>query len=595
MHKNNFITLALCAGLLLSGVSCSEQKAPAEQKVLRSYTPQENQSAQRDTRTRVYLTPDRIVWQQDKNGTLISGADNLLRPGNGQAVLETENPCIMRTRGTDKSAILLDFGKEIQGGLQIVTGQTASHTPINIRVRFGESASEAMCDIDGKNGATNDHAMRDFTISLPWLGVSEVGNSGFRFVRIDMLDKDAEVILKEVRAISTFQDIPYIGSFKSNDERLNNIWMTGAYTVHLNMQDYLLEGVKRDRLVWVGDLHPEVMTVATVFGYNDVVPKSLDLARNNTKLPKWMNGISSYSLWWILIHRDWYYYQGDLDYLKQQRSYMMELLSLLLTKIDANGKETLDSRFLDWPSSLDKKGVDAGLQALMVLTFKAGAELCTILEEKDMAQKCEEAMIRLKKYVPDHNQLKQGAALMAIAESIPADVADKVVSRNGAEGFSTFYGYYMLQAQAKAGNYQTALDCIRNYWGGMLDLGATTFWEDFDLDWMENAGRIDELPVEGKVDVHKSYGGYCYTGYRHSFCHGWASGPTSWLSEHVLGVQVVEPGCKTVRITPHLGDLEWVEGSFPTPYGPIKIRHEKQDNGKIKSDIQAPTEVTILQ
>ena len=66
--------------------------------------------------------------------------------------------------------------------------------------------------------------------------------------------------------------------------------------------------VKRDRLVWVGDLHPEVMTVSTVFGYNEVVPKSLDLIRDITPLPSWMNGISSYSIWWLLIQRDWYYY-----------------------------------------------------------------------------------------------------------------------------------------------------------------------------------------------------------------------------------------------------------------------------------------------
>lgn len=78
----------------------------------------------------------------------------------------------------------------------------------------------------------------------------------------------------------------------------------------------------------------------------------------------------------------------------------------------------------------------------------------------------------------------------------------------------------------------------------MLDLGATTFWEDFDIKWLDNAARIDELVPEGKVDVHRSYGDFCYKGFRHSFCHGWASGPTAWLSEHVLGISIVEPGCK---------------------------------------------------
>ena len=72
------------------------------------------------------------------------------------------------------------------------------------------------------------------------------------------------------------------------------------------------DGPKRDRLVWIGDLHPETMTVATVFGNQPIVPASLDLIRDETPLPKWMNGISSYSMWWVLIHRDWYRHQGDV-------------------------------------------------------------------------------------------------------------------------------------------------------------------------------------------------------------------------------------------------------------------------------------------
>ena len=129
----------------------------------------------------------------------------------------------------------------------------------------------------------------------------------------------------------------------------------------------------------------------------------------------------------------------------------------------------------------------------------------------------------------------------------------------------------------------------------MIDLGATTFWEDFNLDWLPDASRIDELVTTGKKDIHRDYGDHCYKGFRHSLCHGWSSGPTSWLSEHVLGVQVVEPGCRVVRITPHLGDLEWVEGTFPTPYGQIVIRHEKGADAKVRSRIDAPSEVKVLQ
>ena len=553
------------------------------------------EKVQVSSRTVAYLPPTRIVWQETTGDASIEGLEKLLSPGIGQAELVAGKECRIRNGAQGKASFLLDFGKELQGGIQLVTG-FSSKKETRIRVRFGESASEAMCDITPENGATNDHAIRDFQLVLPWLGVAEIGNSGFRFVRIDLEEPDAVLMLKEVRATFGYRDIPYLGSFKSDNERLNNIWMTGAYTVHLNMQEYIWDGVKRDRLVWIGDLHPELMTVNTVFGYNEVIPKSLDLIRDTTPVPNWMNGISSYSIWWLLIHKDWYLYQGNLDYLKEQKAYMTTLLNHLMTKIDDNGKETLDgTRFLDWPSSPNVKGVDAGLQALMVMAMEAGHDMALAMGDKSLAERCKKASKKLKKYTPDHNQSKQGAALMALAGLMKAEKADKeVLSVGGAKNFSTFYGYYMLEAMAKAGNYQGAMDIISEYWGAMLDLGATTFWEDFNIDWMENAARIDELVPEGKVDVHSSYGGYCYVGFRHSFCHGWASGPTAWLSRYVLGVQVLEPGCKKVKIEPHLGNLNRVEGSFPTPLGVIRIKHEKGADGKIRSDIQAPEGVEII-
>ena len=561
---------------------------------------------QRDPRTREYISPTRIVWSQ--HGDLISHSEYLLNKGIGQADLTNARICVIRSTADKHPAILLDFGRELQGGLQITTGMPGDHTPVRVRIRFGESASEAMCEIDNKNGATNDHAVRDFEITLPWLGVREVGNSGFRFVRIDLLDENRELHLKEVRAISQMRDIPYLGSFLSSDERLNKIWQTGAYTVHLNMQEYLWDGIKRDRLVWMGDLHPEIMTVSKVFGYNEVVPNSLDLVKNTTTLPNWMNGISSYSIWWIIIQRDWYYHHGNLEYLTQQKEYLVELLKLLFTKVDENGIERLDSRFLDWPSNAHPEAIHAGLQSLMMIAMQSGSELCNILGEEALAKECELVYEKMKAAAPTVCKTylnsgkataapgnKQGAALLALAGLMDAKQAnDNIIEREGARGFSTFYGYYMLQAMAKAGNHKGAMDIIRNYWGAMLDLGATSFWEDFDIDWIENAARIDELVPEGKKDIHRDCGAYCYEGYRHSFCHGWASGPTAWLSEHVLGVEILEPGCRKVRITPHLGDLEWAEGTFPTPYGQIEIRHARNADGKVTSKIKAPKGVTVV-
>lgn len=554
-----------------------------------------NQSVRSTAITQKFLSPMRIVWKSDKTGNKVVNAESILNPGIGQAYLNKGKYMSLINGKESKSGLILDFGCEIHGGLEIVTTISNSNPAGRIRVRFGESVAETMSDI-AVNGATNDHAMRDFVLTLPWLGRLEVGDTGFRFVRIDLVDPDSKIEIKEINSIFKYRDIPYLGSFTCNDERLNRIWMTGAYTVHLNMQNYLWDGIKRDRLVWVGDLHPEVMTINTVFGYQEVVPKSLDLVRDLTPLPNWMNGISSYSMWWVLIHRDWHIYHGDFGYLKEQQGYLTALLKHLATKIDANGKEILDGhRFLDWPSSENSGAVHAGLQSMMVMAFEAGSELLSTLGDKGSAAFCREKAVELRKHIPAFNDSKQAAALLALAELVPAEKSNiELLSQGGAHQMSTFYGYYMLNARARANDYQGAIDNIREYWGGMLDLGATTFWEDFNIEWKENASRIDEIVPEGMIDVHGTYGDYCYKSYRHSLCHGWASGPTPWLTRYVLGVNVLEPGCKKVKIEPHLGDLDWVEGTFPTPQGIIEIKHTKKADGKIATSVKAPKGVKII-
>ncbi len=351
----------------------------------------------KDEMVRQYVYPQRAVWQSDYTGKHVINPGNLLKTGNGQAELPKRNLCVLLSDSVSKAGLLLDFGMELQGGIRFVTSMNPSHVPVKVRVRLGESVSEAMSEIDTLAGATNDHAIRDFIAELPWLGAVEIGNSGFRFVRIDLVDTSTTLALKEVAAVFSYRDIPYRGSFTSNDTLLNKIWMTGAYTVHLNMQDFLWDGIKRDRLVWVGDMYPEIMTINSVFGYNEVVPKSLDLARDQAPIPQWMNGISAYSMWWVIIQHDWHLYQGNLPYLKQQESYLMPLLNLLMSKIDSTGKETLNGlRFLDWPSTENILGVDAGLQALMVITLQKGANLSKILNDGSMEAKCLDAVKRLR-------------------------------------------------------------------------------------------------------------------------------------------------------------------------------------------------------
>ena len=529
------------------------------------------------------ISPTRIVWSSDKG---VKNAANLLKPNIGQAALKSPiEPAVL---SAGEGSIVLDFGTEISGYLELITPMIKDKTPPKARIRFGESVAETMVDV-GERGAQNDHALRDQIVELPWLGKKMVGPSGFRFVRIDAVDPEHPVHLAEVRAMLQIRDVPYLGSFTSSDERLNDIWKTGAWTVHLNMQDYLWDGIKRDRLVWLGDMHPEVSIIGSVFGHNEVVPDSLDMIRDITPPTEWMNGISSYSMWWIIIHEDWYKMHGNLAYLAEQKAYLQKLLPRLATFIDESGSEKLDGmRFLDWPTFENKKAVHEGLQAMMVMTMASGARIMDLLDDPATARICRDAEARLRKHIPEPSGRKSPAALTALAGLRDVKEVAEVLKAGGPKDLSTFYGYYVIRALGEAGETAAALDIISQYWGGMLDFGATTFWEDFDLAWTENAARIDEIVPEGKKDLHGDFGAHCYVGFRHSFCHGWAGGPTAFMSHYVLGITPAAPGFEKVRITPNLGDLEWAEGTYPTPKGVIHVRHEKQADGSIKSSIKLP-------
>lgn len=279
------------------------------------------------------------MWMQ--NGELIDGAQNLLSQGNGQATTAATPKTVFTAKEGKRPSILLDFGREIHGGLQFVTCIRASTKPVKVRVRLGESVGEAMCNITPENGATNDHAMRDYTIELPWLGVCEVGNSGFRFVRIDLLEDDVELPIKEIRASLLYRDIPYLGSFRSSDPRVDSIWMTGAYTLHLNLQEYLVEAPKRDRLVWLGDLHPEVRTALAVFGDNEALSPRARL-RPRRDAAAWLD--ERHVLLFAVVGAD----SPRLLQVSRRHglicastTYLTSWLRILMSKCDAEGREHL--------------------------------------------------------------------------------------------------------------------------------------------------------------------------------------------------------------------------------------------------------------
>jgi hypothetical protein len=132
-----------------------------------------------------------------------------------------------------------------------------------------------------------------------------------------------------------------------------------------------------------------------------------------------------------------------------------------------------------------------------------------------------------------------------------------VTGRKPGDVITPYYGDYLLEAMARFSRAD-ALQWMKNYWGGMLDNGATSFWEAWDPAW---AGEDAHTKLEADDKV----------GYNASLSHGWSSGPAAFLLEDVLGVKAVSPGYAMVQIAPKLAGLKWMKGAVATPLGAVKV------------------------
>lgn len=424
------------------------------------------------------------------------------------------------------SYVVLDFGKEMHGGVRILTGWIY-YGVCKVRIRFGESLGEVHSSIGEKN-ATNRHSPRDFETLISASGDISIGQTGFRYVRIDVLE-EKYIYFRNVYCENHILSKKPIYTYQGQDARIAEIFETAKRTVDLcSSNGYIWDGIKRDRLVWAGDLAPEVMALTAIYGRLPVIERSLELVKKLAPLPKFMNNICTYSMWWIIILNDYYEEIGCIEYVKKHLRYIIGLLDLFQTLVDEKGELNKEGRYLvDWPTKGTADEL-VGVRAIFIMAINKAIALLKLCGQK--TEKAEEIKRRLFLRAMDIQEKKQVIALkyFAVGEMSNEEYEKLIAGRT--KGFSTFMSYYILTAIASR-DEALAIELMKEYYGGMLDSGATTFWEDFDMDWLNGSGRIDEIDPT-KKDMHGDNGAHCYEGYRHSLCHGWSTGVVKFIKEH---------------------------------------------------------------
>lgn len=534
--------------------------------------------------------PSKILYKSNN----ICGIENIFKPKT-QIAFDEQEKIVFNGKGK----IIIDFGKEYYGVLQLMVGNIIpENNVVKLRINLGESLAEC-CSEYGRKSSLNNHGVKFMEFDVMMFSEIQTSYCGFRFAEIEVLTENCTFELINCKLISKQDNINRVGYFSCDDERVNDIFNTAVRTIELCQQNgYVWDGIKRDRIVWIGDLHPEALSIMYLSGdYNRII-NSLSFTRHYAPLPSWLNNIPSYSMWYIIILYEVFLRNGNVKCVEDNFSYIIGILEQFNESVSSDGsvdfaKIAYDcdmKYFLDW-ATFEKEDAEVGVKCLLIYTLNIAKKLLQILgEETNLCDVIRDKIIGYDKEV----SYKQVKAIQCFSKGYVELKDIEVMAKNGASGLSTFMAYYILKSLAEGGANEQAFNIMKEYYGAMLDLGATTFWEDFDIEWLkDNPLPITAFEQEGRKHIHADYGKYCYKNFRHSLCHGWSSGVIPYIFEKIVGLSIIEPGYKKIKISPNLCGLKEINAGISTPFGCVKI-HIKDNNGKIEKQIDAPSGVEVI-
>jgi alpha-L-rhamnosidase len=321
---------------------------------------------------------------------------------------------------------------------------------------------------------------------------------------------------------------------------------------------------------------------------------------------------AEYSMYWVANLATYYQFTGDQAFVRQEWPIVQRELAWNASQVDSSGLLVTDgSDGANWHYDT-QTGEQAYYNALYYRVLLDGAALAEAAGDPTAAASYTSQAAALRNAINTYlfdpatgvynisttqtGYVAQDANSYAVLYGIaPASTAAGILSAMEQQ-LSTPYGALDVSSPAPAGynqligpfmgsyelwalladhQTQAAFTLLQQEWGTMTTSDpGDTFWEAKGTDGTRNNAFAS------------SPGGL-------SMAHGWAAGPTSALSEYVLGVQPVAPGYRTWLVQPQPGSLSWAEGQVPTPHGPITVKWGSQTSqGQFTIQVQPPAATT---
>jgi alpha-L-rhamnosidase len=514
----------------------------------------------------------------DKSGTTFvnAGTWNLTNPSIPPSQFKLPTKPIFATKTAQiNKGFVTDFGKETFGFIKVhgLKGKG------KLNIYYGESEEEAL---SVTHCETLD--LLELNLSNKKDSVMELSKA-FRYVNIQ---PEGSVSLDSISMLYEYSPVAQRGSFKSSDAELNKIYEVSKYTFELNTREFFIDGIKRDRWVWSGDAYQSyLMNYYSIYDA-PTVKRTLWAQRGKDPVTAHINTIMDYSFYWFLGIYDYYQYSGDQKFVQDIYPRMKSLMTYIDGRKNKNGLlEWMpgDWIFIDWADKLSKDGEVSFEQLLYCRSLETMALCAKLANDEASAAIYSKQAAELKAKIfelywnneknalvhsridgKQTNNVTRYANMFGIffdyftPEQKIAVKQNVLLNDKVAKITTPYMRFYELEALCAMGEQSYVLKEMKSYWGGMLKLGATSFWEEYNPDKKDT----EHLAMYGRP-------------FGKSLCHAWGASPIYLLGKYYLGIKPTSSAYQTYLVEPNLGGLEWMEGTVPTNNGEIALSVSKKE------------------
>ncbi|KAF1849471.1 glycoside hydrolase family 78 protein [Cucurbitaria berberidis CBS 394.84] len=542
--------------------------------------------------------------------------------------------------------ISLDFGIEVGGWISLnanINNSTNASAP-QFSLAFAESpafANRSISDDTGSTPAQNWDQALNVTLSpgsdfyrIP----EERFRGGFRFLMIHAFEKvEISNVTCEIGFAPQTKDLRNYGGhfYTPDDDMLVRAWYAGAYTVQTNIaprktgrwlpqvrpgwaynnsigvgESILVDGAKRDRAVWPGDLGIQGVTAALALGADGLTSvknalETLFYYQNSTtgRFPfagpatgSFRSGAQSdtYHAWSLIAIFNYAIFVSDEAWLMHHWTNITRGIDFITAALDDNEyglhNQTQPN---DWARQ-GGGGYNSALNALDYHALTSFANLASALSKNTII------LCQATQWATASKRLKKSYNALLWSDELSLYHDNQTTTLTPQDGNALALLYNLTTSSAQASRLSASLTKFWTPLGPVtpelpdtisplissvevlahfaaneplraLNLTRTLWTYLLDSPLMTGSTLAEGISANGSL-YYRGNAGYKNDASYTSLSHGWSSGPSIALSQHVAGLEIV--AWRRWRFRPAPAGLKSVNAGFDSPLGRFAVAWE---------------------